>query len=83
MEWISVKNRLPPEGQEVLTYKKGCVRNVYRVDYLVYLTHSKTKYRWVNRTPGEYAKITHWMEIPKEPIIFCKKCHNEKIACSC
>ena len=82
MRWISVKERLPEEGKEVLTFKKNCTRNVYRVDHLVYMQNFKNRYRWVNRQPYEYNKITHWCEIPEMPIT-CKDCKNEKIACTC
>lgn len=59
MEWISVKNRLPKDGEFVLTYKNGIV------DVQMY---EKNRNGWIQ---GNWfwsmATVTHWMPLPEPP----------------
>lgn len=66
-QWISVEDRLPDDGDYVLTaspYKasfgyNGCVIN----------THIYSERDWFNEGAGEYESniITHWMPLPTPP----------------
>ena len=55
--WISVKDRLPEEGENVLTYG---ARPFYDVFYIN---------RLINKESGEwlYDGVTHWMPLPEPP----------------
>jgi len=66
MEWISVNDRLPDEGEKVLTINlqaKGY--HEYRLDYLVDLDNGERI--WACRLNNEYDKVTHWMPLPDSP----------------
>ncbi len=59
MEWISVKDRLPEEGQKVLTYLgefDGC-----RTNYLILCPYPI----WACLLETE--EVTHWMLLPEPP----------------
>lgn len=58
MEWISVKDRLPEQGQEVLTYYNLIAQGMYYVDqYPNEMTEN-----------GDIVKeLTHWMPLPEPP----------------
>ena len=64
-KWISVNDRLPEDGESVLTYKNG------NVDVQVY---EKNRNGWIQ---GNWfwsmATVTHWMPLPEY-----KGEHNEK-----
>lgn len=70
-DWISVKERLPDDGVEVL----ACYNNIYKVldkkidsfeiEMLRYFSSGIGK--WVDRTNYEYVGITHWMPLPEPP----------------
>lgn len=66
MEWINVKDRLPPEDIRVLTYEDGDVLDPYRIDYIF---QSSDPNSWVCRLNDELSRVTHWMELPTPPII--------------
>jgi hypothetical protein len=55
-EWISVKDRLPEDGDVVVTYS---VPN-RRISHCECLKSYVTQY-------GNYAEITHWMPLPAPP----------------
>lgn len=55
-KWISVKEKLPEPGVDVLTYREG--NDFYEVCYRV-------RGRWVGESKGN--PITHWMPIPAFP----------------
>ena len=70
-KWISVTEKLPPNGQEVLTYspstpwwfsydREHCVRVGF---------HSVAYDAWLSPGKGSNAKIepTHWMPLPDAP----------------
>ena len=56
-EWISVNDKLPEDGESVLTYKNG------NVDVQVY---EKNRNGWIQ---GNWfwsmATVTHWMPLPE------------------
>ena len=58
MEWISVKDRLPPDQEEVLvcTLAKNGVRNIDKgylaIDHFIHRGRSQ---------------VTHWMPLPEPP----------------
>ena len=58
-EWISVNDKLPEDGESVLTYKNG------NVDVQVY---EKNRNGWIQ---GNWfwsmATVTHWMPLPEPP----------------
>lgn len=77
-EWISVKDKLPEEGKEVLVIAYGWDKNP--PCYLGCLKHTKSEKSWLTglesaesdwslwgwsylRTP----KVTHWMPLPDPP----------------
>ena len=62
-KWISIKNRLPREGKEVLVYvvhtladgtKYGEIEKDFISDAAKYFYHY-------------YPYVTHWMPLPKPP----------------
>jgi len=56
MEWISVKDRLPEIGVEVLIYEPGC---------LIQINFRDDDDYW--DCDGVVSRITHWMPLPKPP----------------
>ena len=59
MKWISVKKRLPENGQQVLAVIDGGERDVVTFDGLVFFT--KIHF-------GKLLKnVTHWMPLPEPP----------------
>lgn len=87
MEWINVKNRLPPKGETVLLYTSG--GHITQGGYY--------EERWVNQGKelecgsihyGESpCHATHWMPLPEkpsQPIEENVKHFNTKcVACNC
>ncbi len=68
MDWISVKDKFPEEGEEVLIINKdipGYIR--YKIDYLIHLDDNDPPYIWACTRENEWDKITHWMQLPKLP----------------
>lgn len=68
-EWISVKDRLPPECESVLIYSRGFLPISA---YLIYLTSNDPICWSVNDWSGNDTDIklddvTHWMQLPKPP----------------
>ncbi len=61
-EWISVKDRLPNEGQEVLCYGGGNLMNVY-----IYLDDDCWEDEYGYWETAESEGITHWMPLPEPP----------------
>lgn len=59
--WISVKDRLPEEGEDVVIIVRTGVPYWYHV---AYLKHG----RWM-RDSGRciYDAVTHWMPLPEPP----------------
>ena len=57
-EWVPVTERLPEEGEDVLTYRKSG----YRVEAL----ESVSRNDW-EEDLFSYWPVTHWMHLPKPP----------------
>lgn len=60
-EWISVKNKLPLEGELVLVYYEEDGDN--HIDLLV---HELDGY-FETRSCFDFPVVTHWMPLPKPP----------------
>ena len=54
-QWISVKDRLPEQGQEVIVYSGGVLKPTVFA------------YQFWNKHYDSWARITHWMPLPKPP----------------
>ena len=54
-EWISVKDRLPEQGQEVIVYSGGVLKPTVFA------------YQFWNKHYDSWARITHWMPLPQPP----------------
>lgn len=54
-EWISVKDKLPEQGQEVIVYSGGVLKPTVFA------------YQFWNKNYDSWARITHWMPMPKPP----------------
>jgi hypothetical protein len=54
-EWISVKDRLPEQGQEVIVYSGGVLKPTVFA------------YQFWNKHYDSWARITHWMPLPEPP----------------
>jgi hypothetical protein len=52
--WVSVEDRMPPNGEPVLTHDKWGYNRV-----AVYMEPEKVWY--------DAMSVTHWMELPKPP----------------
>lgn len=66
MKWINVKDRLPEEGKEVLTYSKKTKK--FLVDYIIEFKNlNPPSYIWACRKEYEYLDITHWMPLSEPP----------------
>jgi len=58
MEWISVEDRLPKNGDPVLYYD----------GYFSFLGHIDNGYRWHSFYDGDrHCHVTHWMPLPEPP----------------
>lgn len=61
MEWISVKYRLPPESEEVLTFDQGSI-------YVAQIVWFNDKGEAHFMARGEFSVTpTHWMPLPEHP----------------
>lgn len=72
-QWISVKDALPPIGEEVTVF---CPRSErHRVTALVRLIpyEGALEFFWDNAYGGGFThvqdSVTHWMPMPKEPAL--------------
>lgn len=54
-EWISVKDRLPEQGQAVIVYSGGVLKPTVFA------------YQFWNKNHESWARITHWMPLPDAP----------------
>ena len=57
-QWISVKERLPEEGQDVLVFDEG----IFSVKSLSSYTH-----KWHPYENGFDCEPSHWQPLPKPP----------------
>jgi hypothetical protein len=63
MKWISIEERLPKKGIDVLVY------GFHSIDIAFYDTKEDNKPYWV-RDDGyelDFYAITHWMKLPNPP----------------
>ena len=70
MEWISVKDRLPPEGIEILikTYDLNDHEIHIPAIFTIYDIDKETEaYGWKIGRADTIAKPTHWMPLPEPP----------------
>ena len=69
MKWISVKDRLPDEGKQVLTFNaKQKDYDDYRLDYIVLMNTEPNGYIWACRLDDHYNyETTHWIPLPEPP----------------
>jgi len=65
MEWISVKDRLPDEYIDVLTYDQKNDR--ISDDYIIDLTPERKIWARCCSSDERQSNITHWMPILKKP----------------
>ncbi len=61
-KWISVKDRLPEEGERVLIYRIG---EPLSIDYMIDLTPKPPI--WACLYEDEMYKVTHWKPLPEPP----------------
>lgn len=70
MKWISVKDRLPEIGQEVIVYCPSCKRKVTALCRLIRYEEAVNFY-WDNSYGGSNIHVqdavTHWMPLPEAP----------------
>lgn len=70
-EWINVKEQPPVEGELVLTINNSSnsLYKEYKLDYIVPFPQEvvENRYIWACRLEDEYARVTHWMPLPKPP----------------
>ncbi len=59
-QWISVKERLPEKGVDVLTVSKNEHESYYMVDSFV-------DGDWFLQGVGKITQVTHWMPLPEPP----------------
>ena len=59
-EWISVKDRLPEEGIDVLVYDDDT--NMFLIAW-----YDKTLDKWLSTDIGRLFGVTHWMSLPEPP----------------
>lgn len=73
MEWISVEDRLPEEGVEVLTIEDvhALTTDNSHIEYKEYRLDFIAKFEneviWARRLENEYDRVTHWMPLPEPP----------------
>lgn len=65
-QWISVKDRLPEEGQHVLTYVKFPEFAGFCA-WECHMTNVRIGDGWVEDVTTSRGVITHWMPLPEPP----------------
>ena len=67
MTWISVEDKLPENNDDVLLLYDG----QYRIGYFCDLGDECENYWYVNNMEidSRYSGITHWMPLPKKPLV--------------
>lgn len=64
LKWIETENELPDHDNEVLCLVVG--RNNIRVYRILEYDHQHKE--WIDYNGFEHQTVTHWMELPEEPI---------------
>jgi len=74
-KWISIKDKLPLEGQKVLIYKDPLFGPEMVVDNIIWRNDSLPKnpepikdYLWYCQLEVDTSKVSHWMELPEKPL---------------
>lgn len=67
MIWISVKDRIPEEDVQILTYLAHAVYPKYNLDYIVLFPEYSPPYIWACTLHDDMDKVTHWMPLPRDP----------------
>lgn len=65
MEWISVKDRLPKDGQIVIGYGKNPQMSTGK--YCEFIVANELRGAWTHSTPSMPFSFTHWMPSPITP----------------
>lgn len=65
MKWISVKDKLPEEGTDVLSC--NIKSKEIAIDYIVKFESEPLGYIWACRLQDEFNNVTHWMPLPELP----------------
>jgi len=63
MEWISVKNKLPPKDTKILCYYYGEYMDVMEYWY----DNENGKPEFCNPPMPPVNEVTHWMPLPTAP----------------
>lgn len=66
-EWISVKDRLPPENKRVLTYDPFYEDAIFISQYANEFFVESFGVNWIHQVYGEKCTVTHWAELPEPP----------------
>ena len=63
-EWISVKDRLPPDNKYILTYTPNLAVSIITQEYVTYYGEDDDEWNeyWSMR-----GNVTHWMPLPEPP----------------
>lgn len=64
MEWISVEDRFPDEGEMVLVFSEKGTFHGYKMD-VDYIVDLPTEIIWARQT--DQSCITHWKRLPLGP----------------
>jgi hypothetical protein len=65
-EWISVKDRLPKNGDVVLVH--GTRGGIYTAEFRLYSDFGGEYPHWHKlNSKSHYCKATHWMPLPQPP----------------
>lgn len=70
MKWISVKDKLPSDNEEVLVctfYQPPASYKLKLSQFIMISSWSKILKRWSYPEDQCYEKVTHWMPLPKLP----------------
>ncbi len=68
-EWISVKDRMPQEGIQVLCFAGGKLFGMYIIAELITGKDGCTGWEIYGREEHDagFGSISHWMELPEPP----------------
>ncbi len=69
MKWVSVKKKMPREGDCVLCYNGMVGTGFYQEEYC---PHEKSVKGWNLDFPDD-DKVTYWMPLPQPPAIFVEE----------
>lgn len=68
MEWVNVKDRLPPDGDDVLCWYEYWRYGQYNCMYRKYGIGYQFNGNWGGEVAnGRNAKVLYWMPLPKPP----------------